>query len=125
VTHSRIHSNHKTPQRRGRCPSAIPPPLSDTAQQLRQWWRRWRRKVRGGGWALKERVATAMCGSGERHEACVFRRGPVALCAAAPPPAPPRVCRPGPLHPPDPPPPSQRGAPPTPAPQPSRTDLWP
>jgi hypothetical protein len=38
--------------------------------------------VRGGGWALKERVATAMCGSVEKHEAWVFRRGqrrPVAL----------------------------------------------
>jgi hypothetical protein len=28
----------------------------------------------GGGWALKENVATAMCGSGEQHETWVFRR---------------------------------------------------
>ena len=36
-------------------------------------------KVRGGGWALE----TAMYGSGQRHEAWVFRRGPDAVAPYA------------------------------------------
>jgi hypothetical protein len=34
------------------------------------------RRRRGGGWVLKEKVSTAMYGSGEQHEAWIFSRRP-------------------------------------------------